>query len=314
LLSACPSTNFRFLKIQIKFVAKIVATFFVAVCIRSVANADEDATSTNSWTPQNSRFGLFDGLDHRSGYYEDSFPTPLLVDETDAEPDGELELNYLHTGADDQRSDIFTGEYEKSIGVVTFELDVPYERFSDADDALQGIGNIELSAHCPVYQYVSANGLFDTTAGVNLDAGIPVNSEVSKNTELEPAVFDDLKLGSHITVQAVLGYDKSFGGGDDGGEEEFEYGLDFAYTIPRTELPIPGVARISPMFEVDGELGLNEDEVGQNSVLGSAGFRLDFRPLGDLEPSIALGYVFPMSSVARKDTHWGIATSFTVEF
>jgi hypothetical protein len=287
---------------------------FVSGCIHSTAIADDESTATNSWTAQNSRFGLFDCLDHRSGYYEDSFPEPLLLDDTSPEPDGEIELNYLHTAAGDQRSDTYSVEGQKSFGVVAFDLEIPYERFSDSDDTEQGIGNIELTAHCPIYQYVSANGWFDTTAGIGMGVGIPVNSDVSKNTELEPGIFDDLKIGNHFTIQAILGYDKLFGGGDNGGSEEFEYGLDFAYTIPRTELPIPGIESISPMFEVDSELGLNEDESGQNSVLGGAGFRLDFRPIGELEPSLGLSYVFPMSSVAREEVHWGIATSFTVEF
>ena len=283
-------------------------------CVHFAAIADDEITTTNSWTPQNSRFGLFDCLDHRSGYYEDSFPQPLLLDDTSLEPDGELESEYLHTAASHKRDDTISAEVQKSFGVVTFELETPYQRSVRSHGTVQGIGDIELNGRCPAYQYVTANGWFDTTAGAGVDVGIPVNSKVSKNTELEPAVFDDLKFGKHFTIQALLGYDKLFGGGDDGGEEEFEYGLDFACTISHAELPIPGVERISPMFEVDGEVGLNKDETGQNDVLGSAGFRLDFRPIGGLEPSLGLGYVFPMSSVAHKDVHWGIAISLTVEF
>ena len=302
------------MKIQKSSIAKIVTTLFAICFIRLTATADDETTTTNSWTPQDARFGLFDLLDHRSGYYNDSFPEPLLLDETDLEPDGELELNYLHTSANQQRSDIVGAEVEKSFGVVTFDVEVPYQRFSDSDDTEQGFGNIELSARCPVYQYVSANGFFDTSAGINVGVGIPVNSQVSKNTELEPAVFNDLKFGNHFTIQAIIGYDKLFGGGDEGGSEEFEYGLDFGYAIPLAELPIPGIESISPMFEVDGDVGLNQDEAGQNSVLGSAGFRLDFRPIVGLEPSFGIGYVFPMSSVAREEVHWGIVTSFTIEF
>jgi hypothetical protein len=279
-----------------------------------MVKADDETAATNSWTSQNSRFGLFDTLDHRSGYYQDSFPQPLLLDDTSLEPEGELELDYLHTAAGDQRADIGGAEIQKSFGVATFELEVPYEHFSDSDDAASGIGNIELNSRCPVYQYVSATGLFDTTTGVGLDVGIPVNSQVSKNTELEPAVFDDLKVGHHFTIQTILGYDKLFGGGDDGGSEEFEYGLAFAWAVPHAQLPIPGIQRISPLFELDGELGLNEDETGQNNVLGSAGVRVDFQPIGDLDSSVGLGYVFPISSVAREEVHWGIAANFTVEF
>lgn len=295
---------------------KAVTVFVVAGCIHSKAVADaDDGLTTNSWTAQNARFGLFDGLDHRSIYYTDSFPQPLLVDDTGIEPEPEVELNYFHTAAADQeRTDMGSVELQKSFGVVTFELEAPYEHFSDSDDTAQGFGNIELSARVPLYQYVSDNGVFDTTAGVGMEAGIPVNSEVSKNTELEPAAFNDLGIGRHFTVQTVLGYDKLLGGGDDGGSAEFEYGLAFAWTMPHEELPLPGVERFSPLFEVSGELGLNEDEAGQNSVLGSAGFRVDFRAVGGVEPSLGLGYLFPMSSAGRDEVHWGIVANFTMEF
>lgn len=274
---------------------------------------DENTTTTNSWTVGNSRFGLFDCLDHRSGYYQDCFPQPLLVDDTSLE-DGELELNYLHTAAGQQRSDVISAEAQKSFGVFTFELEIPYEHFSDSDDTAKGIGDIELNARSPIYQYVTANGWFDTTLGVSMEVGIPVNSRVSKYTELEPAVFDDLEFGKHFTIQTVLGYDTLIGGGEDGGSADLDYGLVFAYGISRAELPIPGVKKISPMFEMSGELGLNKDESGQNSVLGDIGFRSDFQRIGELEPSLGLGYVFPMSSAAHNEVHWGIAANFTVEF
>jgi hypothetical protein len=307
------ATTFRPLKIPESFIAEIATTLLVAGCVHLTAMADDETPTINAWTPQNSRFGAFDCLHHRSGYYQDSFPEPLLLEETSWEPEGELELNFLHT-ANDQRSDSAGAEFEKSFGVATLDLEVPYQRFSGSDETEQGVGNIELSVRCPIYQSLSADGFFDTTAGIDVGVGIPVNSPVSQNTELEPLVFDDLKFGNHFTVQVLLGYDKLFGGGDDGGEEEIEYGLDFGYAIPRAELPIPGVQELSPMVEVDDQFGLNEDEAGQNSVLGSAGFRLDFRPIAELEPSIGFGYVFPISSMGRKEVHWGIIASFTNDF
>lgn len=147
-----------------------------------------------------------------------------------------------------------------------------------------------------------------------MDVGIPVNSPVSKYTELEPMLFDDLKFGPHFTVQTVFGYDTLIGGGPDGGLAQFDYGLVFAYTLRRAELPVPGIENLSPMFEVNGELGLNKDQEGQNSVLGTIGVRLDFRHIGELAPSFALGYVFPMTSVARDEVRWGIAANFIFEF
>lgn len=226
----------------------------------------------------------------------------------------EVELNYLHTRAGQQRSDIISPEIQKGIGVATLEVEVPYQRFSDSDDTAQGIGNIEVNLRCPFYQYVSTTGWFDTTVGVGMGGGIPVNSQVSQNGELEPIVFNDSKFGDHFTVQTVLGFDKTLGGGDDGGSAEFEYGFAFAYTITRDQLRIPGVEKISPMLELASELELNQDEAGQNSTLASAGFRAEFLSIGDVNSSFGLGYLFPITSAARDEVHWGIVTSFTVEF
>ena len=306
---------FRLLKIKKTYVSKVLITLFATCCVNFAAIADDEVTSTNSWTPENSRFGLFNFLDHRSVYCQDkdTFPQPLLVEDTSLE-ETEFELNYLHTRAGQQRGDVLTGEIQKGIGVATLEVEVPYEWFSDSDDSAHGVGNIEINARCPVYQYVSPTGWFDTTAGVGMGGGISVNSAVSKNSEIEPIVFNDSKFGDHFTVQTVLGYDRTLGSGDDGGSEDFEYGLAFAYTITRDQLRIPGVEKISPLLELDGELGLNQDEAGQNNLLGSAGFRADFRPIGDVNSSFGLGYVFPITSVARDEVHWGIVTSFTVEF
>jgi hypothetical protein len=269
--------------------------------------------NTNSPASLEPHYGFLNWIDPRSAYNQEFFPQPLLVDNTGLE-DGEVELNYLHTRDNDQHSDTVTAEVEKSVGLLTLEVDVPYEREADSDDSSQGIGNIDLEARYPLYQFVSANRFFDNTFGAAMEVGIPVNSPVSKNTELEPEIFNDLKLGNHFTLQTLLGYDALFGGGDEGGQQSFEYGFAFGYALPHRDLPLPGVQQLTPLFELSGETGLNQGESGQNSLLGSAGFRLDLKPIGELQPTLGLSYVFPMDSVAREEVHWGIAVSLELEF
>ena len=185
--------------------------------------------------------GLFGGLDARSAYQQEFFPQPLLVEDTGVEPDGELEFSSLHTQAGGQRSDTVMAGAQKSFGLLTFELGVPYEWNAGGDNPAQGVGNLEVSARYPVWQWVSAQGLFDDTFGVALEAGLPVNSPVSHNAELTPKLFNDVKLGEHFSVQSVFGYATLFGGGDSGGLQTFEYGFAFAYALRAAELPIPGV-------------------------------------------------------------------------
>jgi hypothetical protein len=278
--------------------------------------ADEDdvaPATTNSLAAAGPHYGFLNWIDPRSAYNHEFFPQPLLVDDTGLE-DGEIEFSYLHTKANEQHSDTVTAEVQKSFGLLTFELGVPYEREGDSDDSSKGIGNINLEARYPLYQFVSPNEFIDTTLGAAMEVGMPVNTMVSKNAELDPEMFDDLKIGKHFSIQTVLGYDTLFGSGDQGGLQSFEYSFAFGYTILRHEMPLPGVQQLTPLFELIGETGLNKDEAGQNSLLGSAGFRLDLKPIGDVQPSLGLGYVFPIDSGARQEVHWGIATSLVFEF
>jgi hypothetical protein len=48
--------------------------------------------------------------------------------------------------------------------------------------------------------------------------------------------------------------------------------------------------------------------------LGSAGFRAIFKPVGEIQPSLGLAYVFPVDQGAREEVHWGIAASVVFEF
>jgi hypothetical protein len=304
------------MKLQTKEVVGILGILFAVAFIYDTAIADDQLALavTNSSVAPDSRFGLFNWLDHRSAYYREFFPQPILVDDMSLEQEGELEFSSLHTQANALRSDIVTAEVQKSFGLLTLELEVPYERDSDADYVSQGIGNIDLGARYPLYQFVSANRVFDTTLGVAMTAGIPITPAISKNAEFEPKVFNVLKLGEHFSFQSVFGYSTLFGGGDNGGLQTADYGFVFGYAIPESELPLPGVRQITPMIELVGETELNKAGSGENSLIGSMGFRLDLKAIGELQPSIALGFVFPIDSGARAEVHWGVASSLIFEF
>jgi hypothetical protein len=290
-----------------------------AVTVESVPTAvmaDEPAASAASSTATSSagtRYGLFDWLDHRSDYGQDVFPEPFLVDDSDLET-GEARLDWLHTGRDADHSDQVTAEVEKGFGLLTLELEVPFERDTASGQTSQGFGNIDLGARYPFYQFVSSDGFFDTTFGAALEVGIPVNSQVSKNGEVVPKIFNDLKLGEHFTLQSIVGWSTLLGAGDDGGLQTFEYGFVFGYTIPHEELPLPGVQQSIPVFELIGETQLNKNDPGQNSLVGNLGFRLNLKTIGSIQPRPGIGFVFPIDEAARADLHWGVIASLVFEF
>jgi hypothetical protein len=285
--------------------------------------ADSAASSPAAAAPESSRYGLFNLLDSRSAYGQGVFPEPFLVDDSDGESN-EARLDWFHAEGPDQGSDVMTAEVEKGFGPLTLELEVPYEIDHSLDidpntglgtgSRMQGFANINPGARVPVYQYVSQNGLVDNSIGVAIEVGIPTNSPVSKNAEVVPKIFDDLKLGDHFTIQTIEGYSQLFGSGDDGDLETLEYGLVLGYSIEHQQLPIPRVQELIPVFELSGGTELNKDQPGHTSLLGNAAVRLNMDNIGPIQPRLGIGYVFPINDGGREDLHWGIYTSLVFEY
>ncbi|HEV2327886.1 MAG TPA: hypothetical protein VGY56_03750 [Verrucomicrobiae bacterium] len=275
------------------------------------ALTNEPAASATSALWANTRYGLFSGLDHRSEYGQGVFPEPFLVDDSDFEPN-EARLDWLHTAAGSFRGNVMKAEVEKGFGVTTLELEIPYEYDTEPGTITHGFDNISLGARSPFYQFVSPNGFVDSTFGAAIEAGVPTESEVSKNAELVPKLFNDLKVGN-FTAQSVLGYSTLFGPGD-GGLQTFEYGFVFGYTIPRDQLPLPDVLETIPFLELKGESELNKDNPGHNSLLGNAGLRFNLKAIGQVQPRPGIGFVFPLDSGAHQDTHWGVIVSLVFQF
>ena len=298
-------------------VTRVLGMLTAATFIQAAALADDSMSSSaptaSSSAAPDTRYGLFDGLDHRSVYGQYFFPEPMLVGEMDV--DNEVRLDWLHTEANAKQNDHVKVELEKSFGLMTVELEIPYERAAASGQSTQqGIGNIDVGARYPFYQFVSANGLFDTTFGAAVEVGIPVNSDVSKNTEFVPKVFNTLRVGEHFTLQTLLGYATLFGGGEEGGLQTFESGFVFGYTIQHEELPLPGIQQFIPMFELVGDTQMNQGDSGKTSLLGNAGFRVNLKTIGPVQPRLGLGFVFPIDNNARADVHWGIITSLVFEY
>lgn len=264
-------------------------------------------------TSANTRYGWFGALDHRSAYGQGVFPEPFLIDDSDAESN-EARLDWLHTHRNDSHSDEITAEVEKGFGLLTLEIEVPYERDVDAGAVTEGVGNIDVGARYPFYQYVSKNGVIDSTFGAAIEVGIPTNSSLSKNTEIVPKIFNDTRIGEHFTLQSIFGYSTLIGGGEDGGFQAFEYGFVFGYTFQHDELPVPGVQQFIPMFELSGETALNHEDHGHNNLTADVGFRANLKTIGKIQPRLGCAFVFPLGENARADIHWGVITSLVFEY
>jgi len=253
------------------------------------------------------RHGLFNGLDSQSIYGQGYFPEPFLVDDSDLEP-GEARLDWAHREGKGSRSDEVKAEVEKSFGLLTLELEVPWERDNGGGMVMDGVGNIDVGARYPFFQWVSSK--VDSTSGAAAEVGIPTHSSVSKNGELVPKIFNDTKIGN-FTVQSIAGYSVTLGPADN--ERNLEYGFVFGYPLPHRQW-LPGVEEVIPMLELTGETGLNKAASGHTSLTGDAGVRLLCRSIGQVQPRLGIAFVFPVNNHARADTHWGVVTSLVFQY
>ncbi len=292
------------------FLTNTIASALVFTATVASVHAGDKSILT---TDVNTRYGLFNGLDHRSNYGSGAYPEPFLNDDSALEQN-ELRFNWVRSFKRNNHSDEFTAEYEFGIGNLTLEAEFHYERSVEAGKtAEKGLGNVDLAARYPLYQYVSKDGFVDTTFGLGVEVGIPTNTAVSQSTEVVPKVFNDLRLGQHFTLQTIAGYSLLYGGEEDG-IHTLEYGVTLGWTIPHAELPLPGVKEFVPVFEVAGETQLNKEEDGVTSLVGLIGFRANMNPIGKVQPRLGLGYVIPLNAVAREEQNWGLFTSLVFEF
>ena len=282
---------------------RIVRTGLVlaAVSLISVVTRAED-----------NRYGLFNLLDHRSRYNTNWYPEPLNTDEMDG--DQELRLNYSHFEQKGARSDEASAEVELSFGQLTLEVAMPYVHESESEDGAtdnnDGIGAIELGARHPIFQFVSENGWFDYTLGANVELAIASGSDVSKNTEVVAGLFQTMGFGEHVSLQTRAAYSMLLGPGDEAGEALLEYAGVLGYNI---DLHAP-LFRVTPIFEIDGETGLNHGESGTTVLDGVVGANIAFDPIKFGQPKLLLGYVFPLNDTARDEFDWGIVGSALIEF
>ena len=131
--------------------------------------------------------------------------------------ENEYRFDWFHSRTGAARRDIETAEVAHSFGLLTLEIQAAYERDRSPEGVLEGTSTIDVSARYPLFEYVAPNGFFDTTFGAALDLGIPANSPFSKNTEFAPRIFNELRLGTRVTLQSTCGYSTLFGPGENSG-------------------------------------------------------------------------------------------------
>jgi hypothetical protein len=300
---------------------KIVRTSLLGIPFLASALAATTARADEPNSNNSSRYGLLGLLDHRSTYGQFWFVEPLRAPEMDV--DREIRLDYFHGEKHGLQTDTVKAELEYNFNLLTVELELPYEResisFRDIASGrierehFEGVGNIELSARHPLFQYVSSDNFFDYTLAGAFELALPSGSSISKDTELVPQIFQLIRVGEHLSIEASAGLSFLIGP-DEGGTNTLEYNLVLGYNLEHKDLPLPAVLRTIPILELNGERVLSGSEDGQNKLFGTVGFRLNFESIGAAQPRIGIGYVFPIDTGAREEMRWGIITSIVFEF
>jgi hypothetical protein len=280
---------------------------------KSVALAASSLAATAS--VPDTRYGLFGQYDRRSAYGQDEFPEPFLVDDSDLERN-EARFDWLHTSGpgSGNTTDVLHSEVEKGFGLLTVEVELPYVQNISNGQVTKGLDNMDLGARYPLYEYVSRNGLINTTFGAALEVGIPFFNQISVNTEVVPKVFNDLMIGQHFTVQSILGWSSLLGRGPDGGLQNGEYGFVFGYTLQHSDLPIPGVEQFIPMMELNGAKTLTKEDAGSDALTADVGFRVNTKPIWGVQPRLGAAFVFPLDSGGREQQTSGFILSAVFEY
>lgn len=232
-------------------------------------------------------------------------------------------MDYFHGENRGFQTNQVRTEIEYNFGLLTVEVGLPWERDSRSmtnpatrravHQESRGIGSIELAARHPVFQYVSDDNAFDYTIAGAFELGIPSHSPISKTTEFVPELFQLLRVGEHLSIEASTGL-SILAGPEEGGTNSFEYNLVLGYNLEHEQLPLPHVLRTIPIFELNGETIVHGREDGTNRLFGTAGFRVNLEPLGIAQPRIGVGYVFPIDRGARDEFRWAIIGSLVFEF
>ena len=279
-----------------------------------IASADKQAMS-----PPAERY-FFGLLDRRSREGKDFFPDPFLGPEFNRET--QLELDYAHgesRGSSEDEAD--AGFQWNAFSQLTlageFGWDSEHESKTPGSHGEDvggenghGFENVDLAAYQPVFQAVSRDGIFDDTAVLRLDVGIPTHTAVSgTDLQLTPYLGQLLRIDEHFSLEAWAGAEFTVGPHR---TDQLIDGALFGYRIDRHQVPLPWTESVTALLEFDGQQPFSGS--GREALFGVAGVQWKFTGRGEWQPSIGVGYKFPVDQGAHDQLRWGIVTQAFLEF
>ncbi len=275
---------------------------------------DANASLTATSAPADRSF--FDLSGSRSSYGRDFFHDPLLGPDFDAE--SQIEIEYSHIQSPARSADEIEGQLDwNPIGQLTFEAEFGWQFGLDLDDEPEdaqpsgnGFENVDLAAYFPLIHLVSAGGALDYSPVFRLDVGIPTSGAPTGNdVRLTPYLAHLLRIGQHVSLEAWTGFRFTIAPEQ---TTQCVYGVSMGYLFFPDQIPMPGIENFIPILEMDGKAALSGSSM--NAVFGVVGFSTNFKPIGQIGPSLEIGYQFPLDSAVRELARWGVTVQIAVDF
>ena len=257
--------------------------------------------------PASSRY-FFNLLDHRSKYATGFFPGGIVAAAMPAQREiAETWYHYQRSGLQD---DLFYNEVKWGIDQWTFSFEAPWQHehvdgsTPGSSRNLDGFNNFAISFRSPVYQYVSKSGFWDYSLVPDIEVDAPSGSATSTGTVLYPQVYQLLGIGNHLSLQGSFGT-AFLTGSQLGGQKEINWSAIIGYNLYHKNLPIPGIADITPIMEIVGSDPISGSNVGQQAI--SIDFGAEINPMpkwGYLTPYFGFAAGPALTRAARAGGDW----------
>ena len=255
---------------------------------------------------------FFDLLDHRSRLAKGFFPGTFLAANVAAQR--EIAMTWYHFERGNEQLDLFYNEFKWGLDQWTVEFQAPYqhEHVSYPDAApgestsrnIDGLANFAVVMRSPIYQYASRNGNVDYSLVSGLAIDPPSGSAVSTGTTISPRLMQAIALSDHFSVMTSVGLAFLTGSHQDG-QKNITWDTVLGYNIYHKDLPLPGIADITPVFEIVGSDPVSGVDVDRQSITAFFGVEINPEPKwGYLTPYIGVGAGPAITSAARRGGDW----------
>ncbi|MGC8551514.1 MAG: hypothetical protein ACP5O7_01470 [Phycisphaerae bacterium] len=252
-------------------------------------------------------------LDHRSKYAAGFFPGGIVSAAMPAQR--EVAETWYHYERSGLQEDLFYNEVKWGLDQWTLSFEAPWQHehvdgsTPGSSRNLDGFDNFAISFRSPIYQYVSKSGFWDYSLVPDMEVDAPSGSATSSGTVIYPQVYQLLGIGKHLSLQGSFGTE-FLTGSKLGGQKVITWSAIIGYNIYHKNMPIPGIADVTPIIEIVGSDPISGASVGKQAI--SIDFGAEINPMpkwGYFTPYFGFAAGPALTRAARAGGDW-IASAY----